>query len=237
MRGHTQIYSCIGWVRRRGSKGDNIGQNSRAIARDIRSTRIVSPSMSFREPCIACGVFVLKFWEVLFLFSIILVFYWSIINQKIKVLKLTLVACILWIGILVNDRFQRMDQTQICFFQANEPTFVLQNGGQNFCFYANRNKNPKKAKYVAEAFQKVYPGNLHYFEISTFKKTSVNFQKGSIQIEHLKGGYEISLKGKSYFLATSDNHAETNSEIIYSPWLANKNLGNQLAFGAIQFEL
>jgi hypothetical protein len=130
-----------------------------------------------------------------------------------------------------------MNQTQICFFQANEPTFVLQNGGQNFCFYANRNKNPKKAKYVAEAFQKVYPGKLHYFEISTFKKTSVNFQKGTIQIEHLKGGYEINLKGKSYFLATSDNHAETNSEIIYSPWLANKNLGNQLAFGAIQFEL
>ncbi len=181
--------------------------------------------------------FVLQFWEVLFLFSIILVFYWSIINQKIKVLKLTLAACILWIGILVNDRFQRMDQTQICFFQANEPTFVLQNGGHNFCFYANRNKNPKKAKYVAEAFQKVYPGKLHFFEISTFKKTSVNFQKGSIQIEHLKGGYEISLKGKSYFLATSDNHAETKSEIIYSPWLANKNLGNQLAFGAIQFEL
>ena len=181
--------------------------------------------------------FVLQFWEVAFLFAVIIVFYWSLINQKIKVLQPVLVICILWIGLLVSDRFQRMNHSQICFFQANEPTFVVQHGGQNFCFYANRNKNPKTAKYVAEAFQKMYPGMLHYFEISANRNTEIKLKKGFIKIQHLKGGYEIKLKGKSYFLATSDEHAATKSKIIYSPWLANKKLENQLAFGAVQFDL
>ena len=181
--------------------------------------------------------FVLQFWEVIFLFVIILVFYWSFISRKIKILQFTLFACLLWIGILVNDRFQRINEAQICFFQANEPTFVVQQRGQNFCFYANRTKNPKKAKYVAEAFQKMYPGILHYFEISNNKKTVIKLEKGFIEIEHVKGGYEIALKGKSYFLATSENHDPTNAEIIYSPWLANKKLNNQLAFGALQFAI
>jgi competence protein ComEC len=63
--------------------------------------------------------FVLQFWEVAFLFAVIIVFYWSLINQKIKVLQPVLVICILWIGLLVSDRFQRMNHKQICFFQAN----------------------------------------------------------------------------------------------------------------------
>lgn len=181
--------------------------------------------------------FVLQFWEVAFLFAVIIVFYWSLVNQKMKVLQPILVICILWIGLLVSDRFQRMNHSQICFFQVNEPTFVVQNDGQNFCFYANRNKNPKKAKYVAEAFQKMYPGMLHYFEISANRYTEIKLKNGFIKIEHLKGGYEIQMKGKSFFLATSEIHSETKSKIIYSPWLANEKLGNQLAFGAVQFDL
>ena len=77
---------------------------------------------------------------------------------------------------------------------------------------------------------------MHYFEISSSKNTEIKLNGAFIKIAHLKGGYQIEMKSKSYFLATSDYHADTKSEIIYSPWLANKKLENQLAFGSIQFD-
>lgn len=180
--------------------------------------------------------FVLGAWEVILLFGIIIFFFSSHLKQLIRPVYAVLFVCILLIASLVHDRFDRMKTSQICFFQAKEPTFIVKKGSQSFCFYGNRNGEKRKARYIAEAYQKVYPSDIHYFEISQNKQTCVQFREDSIRIVRVKGGYEIDAGEKHYFYATSDEHRETRAEIIWAPWLAGSGK-NQLSKGSVTFQL
>ncbi len=179
--------------------------------------------------------FVLASGEVVLLFGLILTFFRSLTLQKIRQMYLILTISILWIGFLVNDRFQRMETSQICFLQAKEPTFIVKHGTESFCFYGNRNGEKRKAQFIAEAYGKVFPARLHYFEISNNKQTSVRFGKNFIEIVRVKGGYAIDIGTKQYFYATGDEYDPQGAETIYAPWLSGTS--NQLALGSITFNL
>lgn len=179
--------------------------------------------------------FVLEVWEVVLLFVLIIAFYAFFVRRKIKPLIAVLTVCIGWIGFMVHNRFERMQASQVCFFQAKEPTFIVKRGAQSFCFFGNRAGNRKKATYLAESYQKVLPGTLHYFEISNKKHTSIQFENDSIEIDRVKGGYAIQVFGADYFYATSDVFYPPKGKVIAAPWLSGKKFPYQLCHGSVTF--
>lgn len=181
--------------------------------------------------------FVPEIWEVILLFGIILVFFATFMKQQIRLMTASLAVCSIWVVFLVNDRFKRMETHEICFFQAKEPTFIVKRGNSSFCFFANRQQRNQKARYLAEAYQKVFPGDLHYFEISSNARTDVRLGNDSISIARVKGGYTIDLKESAYFYATSDAFDHAGRKVIYAPWLSGGKTRYQLSRGAIVFRM
>lgn len=181
--------------------------------------------------------FVLESWEVILLFGMIVLLFRSIYLQQMKPLYITLGISAIWVCLLVGNRFQRMEASQICFLQAKEPTFIIKQGSQSFCFFGNRKGEQRKAQFIAEAYEKVFPGKMHYFEISRKKKTSVKTGRNQIEIVRVKGGYTIDFGKAHYFFATSDEHAPQDAKIIYAPWLPGHDASQRLALGSITFGL
>lgn len=179
--------------------------------------------------------FVLQSWEVVLLFALILLLFRSLALRQLKPTYVVLAVTIGWIVLLVSDRFQRMEAAQVCFLQAREPVFIVKNGQQGFCFYGNKHGEVRKARFIAEAYSKVFPADLHYFEISRNKQTHVRFGKREIDIVRVRDGYSIAIGQKKYFYATGEEHDAAGSETIFAPWLTGNS--NQLAQGSITFKL
>lgn len=179
--------------------------------------------------------FVLRFWEVVLLFALILGCYWAIQKQQLKVLFSVLIGALLWVGVLVFDRFSRMNQTQVCFLNTKEITFIVKQRDQNFCFFANKEGNTRKVAFAAGAYEKMFPGTMHYFEISQKKTSTLQCGNSRIYIERKRGGYQIEVNQTNYFVATSDHFQDPKGKVIYAPWLSAPNASYQLAMGAIVF--
>lgn len=181
--------------------------------------------------------FVLQFWEIILLFVLIFGCYWAIQKQQMKTLMGVLTIAISWVGTLVYDRFDRMNEHQVCFLNTKEVAFVVKQRDQNFCFYANKKGNTKKAAYAAGAYEKLFPGTMHYFEISQKKTSHLTCGKSKIDIQRVKGGYQIEVNDESFFLATSDRFENPKGKLIYASWLSAANAPYQLATGALIFPL
>lgn len=181
--------------------------------------------------------FVLEIWEVAVLFILILGFFAALKTRKIKPLAVTLGLALLLVAGFVTTRFKGMQTREICFLSSREPMFIVKQGSQSFCFFASRQQLQQKARYAAEAYQKVLPGDLHYFEISHNKETHVQLGETQIDIERVRGGYRIETGKRKFFYALSDAYANPDGEIICAPWLSGNPGDNLLAKGAVHFEL
>ncbi|MES2587471.1 MAG: ComEC/Rec2 family competence protein [Bacteroidota bacterium] len=118
--------------------------------------------------------FVLNSVLVLLLFAVIFVFYYALQNEKMKLLKITLVSSTILITSMIYTRFNQLNAEKICFLQSDEPTFIIKHEDKNLVFYANKELNTKKAKFSAKSFATIYPGKSSFFEISTKKETHIS---------------------------------------------------------------
>lgn len=175
--------------------------------------------------------------QVLILFILILATFAVLTFKKIKGLNIILVCAPFWIVLLVQGRYERMNKMQICFVNDANPTIIVQNRQQLFCFYANRITD-KKVKYVSQAFQKVYSGEMHYFEISEHEETTLNFGDNYLVINRNDFGYDVKINNKTFFYANREGYKETNATIINAPWMEDKyrSTSHWLVDGAVHFD-
>lgn len=178
--------------------------------------------------------FVLQPWQVLLLFILILSVFGVLKKRSIIGLRITLFLAVIWVVLLVGNRFDRMNKTQICFVNDTNPTFIIQHKQQAFCFYANA-ETDKKVKYVSQAFQKMFDGKMHYFEISQQQEMNLKFDKNHISINKQENGYDIRLNGKKYFYALRDGYYQPKSTVVAAPWIEKKSTTYSLAKGAVSF--
>ena len=188
-------------------------------------------------PGAVSAAFVLSKWEVVLVFSLIISTFLVLSNKKMSVLKPILLCATFWVMFLVYNRFERMNTTQICFLNENNPTFIVQDKQQSFCFYEN-SKTDKKVKYVSMAYQKVYSGKIHYFELSQSKETKLNFGNNKVLVEKIKGGYLVQVNSKKILFATNLKYENANfsDTIVYAPWIDNETSNYALAKGSVEFE-
>ncbi len=180
--------------------------------------------------------FVLYPWQVATLFALILVAFVALKLKRMNVLNTVISLATVWVAFTVYNRFDQMNKTQICFINDTNPTFIIQNKQQSFCFYAN-DKTDKKVKYASQAFQKVHAGKLHYFELSNQAKTSLRLKDNLITVSKKRSGYEIQINENEFFYATKNEHDTTDKTMIYAPWLEKSATAYSLADGSVQFDL
>lgn len=175
--------------------------------------------------------------QVVILFVLILATFAVLTFKKMKGLNFILVMATFWIVVVVQGRYERMNKTQICFLNDSNPTIIIQNKQQSFCFYAN-NETDKKVKYVSQAFQKIHSGEMHYIEISGKKETKVAFGDNRIVINRNGYGYEVKVNDKAYFYASREGYEQNNATIINAPWMDDhyRSTSHWLADGAVGFD-
>jgi competence protein ComEC len=181
--------------------------------------------------------FYLNIFIVLFLFFGILIFFYSLKKEKIKLLKISLASLFAITAGVVFIRYNQMKTEKVFFLNSDEITFIIKHEDKNYVFFANKKNERKKAEFIGKSFEKIYPGKLNYFEISNKKESHLKSKNLSVNIIRQKGGYEIEINGKKYFYVTSFyNTTEIGTKIIASH-LEDPKAKYQLKKGAILFDL
>jgi competence protein ComEC len=180
--------------------------------------------------------FSLETWLVFALFIVILLFYFAISEHWKKTLYFSLIVGFLLFILLISKRFENMNEKHICFFNAQETSFVVKLNQHSFCFYDNKNKQEKKIQFLADAYSKIYPSKIQLIPLHGKKKTTITLDSyTSIEVTRVKGGYSIQLNDVNYFLALSENYEEVTGEVISAAWLPKNIVENHLANGAVLF--
>ena len=179
--------------------------------------------------------FVLNSFAVLLLFGLILLLFYALYYQRMRLLQFVLVSSTIFVVALVYVRYSKITSRQICFFQSDRPVFAVKLDQRSFVFYADKDKNPKQAEFLGKSFQKIYPSELQLIEISGKKETQVTYGKAKITVTREKGGYAIQVNNKSYFYMTGQNNFSTADTKISASWLANSTAPYHLQEKAVQF--
>lgn len=181
--------------------------------------------------------FVLNGFLVFSLFCSIILFFFSLKFANIKWLKISLLLAILITSGIVTIRFNQINSNKIYFLNSDDAQFIVKSADKNFVFYANKNGDLKKASYLANSFQKIHPGELHFIEISNKKETLLKSEKLIVNIVRQRGGYEIDVNSKKYFYVSSFYNTSELKRKIISPKLEISDAKYQLKKGALAFEL
>jgi competence protein ComEC len=174
---------------------------------------------------------------VILLFVGILLLFYTIKRENLKLLRGNLFVLGILATIIIFNRYQNLESSKIYFFQANKPLFIIKNKSQNLVFYADKLSNPKKAEFDAISFSKVFPGELIYTEISQKKETIVNSKDLKIKVIRVKGGYEIGVNEKKYIYVSSFTNTSEGGVKILASHLSLENSKFQLKKGGINFEI
>ncbi len=181
--------------------------------------------------------FVLNPFAVLLLFALILLLFYALYAQRMRLLQFVLVSSTLFVIAVVYVRYSGITSRQLCFFQSNRPVFVVKLDQRSFVFYADKNNNPKQALFLGKSFQKIYPADLQLIEISNKKETQIKYGRDNIHIRREKGGYDIRVNDRSYFYMTSLDHYSTVKTKISASWLEYSGTIFHLKDKAVQFLL
>ncbi len=167
---------------------------------------------------IASG-FILHEYVVLLSFLLIISFY--IFKEQQTVYKIGLFTfTILLIITVVFQRFSALTKNEICFFNHSKLTFTIKKGEQIYCFYDGKLKDLKKIEFMVKSYQKLYPGNLHYFSIKE-KDWKLNNKNIKVEIKKLKKGRLITLNNSTYYVKRYENDTTKNlkAKVILMPWI------------------
>lgn len=179
--------------------------------------------------------FVLNSFAVLVLFALILLLFYALYYQRMRLLQFVLLSSTLFVVTLVFVRYSKITSQQICFFQSNKPVFVVKLDQRSFVFYADKKKNPKQADFIGKSFQKIYPAELQLIEISDKKETRISYGKDKIKVTRQKGGYDIRVNERAYFYVTGLNNISTVRTKILASWLDDQPGPYHLKEEAVQF--
>ena len=184
---------------------------------------------------IATG-FVLN-WQIVIISYLIIISFYLFKNNSSKIKICLYLLSFILISIVIFQRFNKLDRNEICFFNHSKLTFTLKQGNQIYCFYDGDSTDLKKIKFTILAYQKLYPGNLHYFSMKD-RDWKLRTKNLISNVKKLKQGRLISINNHSYYIKRYENDTThiQNAKIILMPWLEKGNSSEYLLKnGGIQF--
>ncbi|MBI1837917.1 MAG: ComEC/Rec2 family competence protein [Flavobacteriia bacterium] len=180
--------------------------------------------------------FILDKWMLIVCFFLGISFF--IFQSKRPIQIATMLISISLIALIEFGRFKQMNEDHICFFNHTKALLIVKKQQKLYCFYDSDKFDLNKIKRIAQSYQKIYPGNLRYFNIKNKDWKIKDFQL-NIQVVNSRSGVQYEINRKNFFvLKTNFPHEQLNNEISMNmPWIKNDSKSRNLKNGAIIFPL
>lgn len=181
--------------------------------------------------------FVLSFWLVIFLYVLISLLYWSLTKQHMKLLWSCLTIGIFTVSVMVFDRYQRMNSTDLVVFNNNHLVMAWKNEDQLLVLVDEKLKKRNQLDQLVNGFQKLYPSQrIDTIFLSNQKRVDIQMGKNELSMLPTSTGYELSLNHKNYFIASSSRFQSTQAKLITMPFINENMAYYQLKNGAFYFK-
>lgn len=162
-------------------------------------------------------------------------------RQK-KLLFVGFGAFLVLIFILQIERNNNMNQDEMCVFNTNHPTILINHSGEQICLYSGEEVGLKKAEQLISNYQRIHPGKTQFIELAKNKVNLTN-HGDEITVSRRRFYVDISVNMKHYRIITSARHWLQQEElkkdnIISAPYLSQQNgLLHHLKSGAFHCSL
>ena len=176
-------------------------------------------------------------WQIVILSYLIIISFYILKESNSKVKMSLIILTFILSSIVIFQRFNQLKCNEICFYNHTKLTFTIKQGNQIYCFYDGDSKDLEKIKFTIKAYQKLYPGNIHYFSMKD-RDWKLRTKNLISTIKKFKKGRLISLNNRSYYVKRYENDTThiQNAKIILMPWLEKGNSTDYLLKnGGIQF--
>lgn len=172
---------------------------------------------------------------VLFLYALIVILILARKNKRLLYVG-SLMALILLTG-LQWDRYERMNQNEMVFYNVGSPTISIKSKGQITCFYIGKKDDLKRAHFLLEGYSKVKPGSVKYVELKE-GKTKYKSKLGTVEFTNINRDVYLEMNGKTYFLRSNYKQEERMVDVVIDlPYLAKNQSNYNLKSGAYIVEL
>lgn len=178
-----------------------------------------------------------SFTWTLVLYVLILGFI-SLKNQKTKLISIVMIIPMI-IG-LQYDRYANLSQIEVCVFNTNHPTVLLNHSGNQICLYSGEEDGFLDAQQLVSNYQRIYPGTIQFIEVDQKQIELVN-TTDSISVERSRLYMDVTLNKKQFRVITSARYWVKQNEMINQSLICAPYLGDQegivhhLKNGAFQF--
>jgi len=68
--------------------------------------------------------------------------------------------------VIVYDRYQNMTSDEFCVFNSKQLVFVVKKDQDLLCFYKAKKEDFDKVEKMVEAYRKIYPSDVKYFDLT-----------------------------------------------------------------------
>jgi len=107
--------------------------------------------------------------------------------------------------VIVYDRYQNMSTNELCVFNSKQLVFVVKNDQDLFCFYKAKKEDFDKVENMVEAYRKIYPSDVQYFDLSK-SNFHIHSSDVSIKTEKIGTDWQIKVNDSSFVIRTGYEH-------------------------------
>lgn len=151
--------------------------------------------------------------------------------------KIFAVLFIVFLYIVVANRWESLNKSHICILNQNTLTVLLKQNNKILCFYNDAPENIEKVKFSAEAYLKSFPGEISYYSLKS-KNYNLSLKRKYLTIKKVDWDFLIEMNHKKLHIIHSEKSNLTkvkDVERIYMPWIENsKSIFNGAMFFPIE---
>lgn len=182
--------------------------------------------------------FVLSGWIVLVLYGLMGALYWSLVKKKITYLIPTLVIAIGITGVIVLNRFRRMNETHLIVFNHSNLVLALKNKEQLFVFYDEKKVPQKQLHQLIEPYRKVFPtSSCDTIALTNQKEIKLSLKHIQLVLNSVKGGIALDVNKEHYFVATNSRFDSNNRSVILLSTIEDRAYYHHLKTGSLILNL
>lgn len=149
---------------------------------------------------------------------------------------------ILSIVLLQWNRHENLNKNEICFFNANHPTVMINHSGQQICLYSGDEDGFLNAQMLVSNYHRIHPGETKFIEVGK-NQIQLKSNSDSISVSRQRFYMDLVLNSTKYRLVTSARHwlkkEEMKNEIVINaPYMGEqKEIAHHLKSGAFHCQL
>ena len=154
---------------------------------------------------------------VMYLLIILVVGY----GKKISLLSISVIFLpgLIW---LQFNRYQNLKMDELCVFNSGQLSVLINQSGNQKCFYAGNEVALEDAQYLVKDYQRVHPGKVEFYHLN-FKRFDFSSKNRKLSISYFDNYIEVKLKNETIHFVHCQKYRKSkpsaNITIVASSYL------------------